>query len=193
VIVHPRKRRTTLSSALIRKHSWRSTHAGRRHTWRRKLHATGRRASRASWWRESRRKALWKSWHTYETCQNLSDYIESLGIVPTRWEVGHARRWCETWWQTLWERRHSCGESVFKSGTHIFIRVNIPAGNPGGIPPGGIGNPGGRPAGGTMPPGGPKPGGAVFSIGLFADCPSAAYEFVMLSMTLCAFSCPICW
>ena len=77
--------------------------------------------------------------------------------------------------------------------SHTFIRIYAPAGNPGGIPPGGIGNPGGRPAGGTMPPGGPNPGGAVFSIGLFADCPSAAYEFVMLSMTLCAFSCPICW
>lgn len=77
--------------------------------------------------------------------------------------------------------------------THVSPRSCIPAGNPGGIPPGGIGNPGGSPAGGSIPPGGPKPGGAVFSIGLFADCPSAAYEFVMLSMTLCAFSWPICW
>jgi hypothetical protein len=71
--------------------------------------------------------------------------------------------------------------------------LNLPAGKPGGMPPGGIGNPGGKPAGGIIPPGGPKPGGAVLSIGLFADWPSAAYEFVMLSMTLCAFSCPICW
>lgn len=76
---------------------------------------------------------------------------------------------------------------------HIPIQIYAPAGKPGGIPPGGIGNPGGRPAGGIMPPGGPKPGGAVFNMGLFADCPSAAYEFVILSMTLCAFSCPICW
>ena len=73
-----------------------------------------------------------------------------------------------------------------------MMYFNLPAGNPGGIPPGGIGNPG-MPAGGIIPPGGPNPGGAVFSIGLLADWPSAAYEFVMLSMTLCAFSCPICW
>lgn len=73
------------------------------------------------------------------------------------------------------------------------VCFDLPAGNPGGIPPGGIGNPGGMPAGGIIPPGGPNPGGAVFNIGLFADWPSAAYEFVMLSMTLCAFSCPICW
>lgn len=84
-----------------------------------------------------------------------------------------------------------CQHSSLKH--HEPAHMYTPAGNPGGIPPGGIGNPGGRPAGGTMPPGGPNPGGAVFSIGLFADCPSAAYEFVMLSMTLCAFSCPICW
>lgn len=48
------------------------------------------------------------------------------------------------------------------------------------------------------PPGKPNGGGIMGctpgfwpSMGFEADCPSAAYEFVIESMTDCAFSCPI--
>jgi hypothetical protein len=77
---------------------------------------------------------------------------------------------------------------------------HIPGGgaapNP-GIPPGIGGNPCGIFGGIPIPPGiiipGTPPNPPMLFIGLLAPCPSALYEFVMLSMTLCAFSCPICW
>jgi hypothetical protein len=62
------------------------------------------------------------------------------------------------------------------------------------MPPPGIGN-----GGGGTPPGNANGGGGIMgcppgfwpSIGLDADCPSAAYEEVMESMTDWAFSWPI--
>jgi hypothetical protein len=34
-------------------------------------------------------------------------------FILTRWEAGHARRRCKSWWQTLWKRRHAYKASVF--------------------------------------------------------------------------------
>jgi len=61
----------------------------------------------------------------------------------------------------------------------------------GGMPPRPKGgNPGGGPPG--NPPGfGPRFG--VCSMGFEDAWPASAYEEVMESMTLCAFSWPICW
>jgi len=56
-----------------------------------------------------------------------------------------------------------------------------------GIPPGGGAIPGGKPKGIAATPAWVPPGNMGFALA----CPSAAYEEVMLSITDCAFSCPI--
>ena len=62
-----------------------------------------------------------------------------------------------------------------------------PAGGGNGIPPGGGAMPGGKPKGMAATPAWVPPGNMGFALA----CPSAAYEEVMLSITDCAFSCPI--
>jgi hypothetical protein len=107
--------RVLLSPTLVGRHTGRSAHTRRSHTGRWELHTARRRASRTSWWRESRRHALWKSRHTYQICQSSCHFRERMRATHTRREAGHARRWLETWWQALWERRHACRGSVFKA------------------------------------------------------------------------------
>lgn len=61
------------------------------------------------------------------------------------------------------------------------------------MPSGGGGMPPGKPnGGGGIPPNPPAPIGPLpCSIGFAPACPASAYEFVIESMTDCAFSCPI--
>jgi len=127
VIVHLRKSRVLLSPALVGRHTGRSAHTRRCHTGRRELHTARRRASRTSWWRESRRHALWKSRHTYQICQSSCHFRKSIRTTHTRREAGHARRWLKSWWQALWERRHACRASVSRiqsSSFHPHVRTS---------------------------------------------------------------------
>lgn len=57
----------------------------------------------------------------------MPDYtvrISNIGLTNlaalTRWET---RRWCESWWETLWKRRHACKALVFcaRSSNPIFL------------------------------------------------------------------------
>lgn len=67
-----------LPPALVRRHPGRSTHAWRAtHTGRRKLHACRRRARGWASRRETRRKTLWKRWHSWwHTYKMLEQFFE---------------------------------------------------------------------------------------------------------------------
>ena len=127
IIVHLQKSRVLLSPTLVGRHTGWSAHARRRHTRRWELHAARWRAGRTSWWRESRRHALWKSRHTYVICQISCHSLENLEATRTRWEAGHARRWLETWWKTLRERGHACRglvSNIQSPSIHTNIRTS---------------------------------------------------------------------